>query len=70
MHTYHNSVCLINIDYSLYLTCFLISYKNKIYLLEMDFIVYAFILIYLPKYILHSVNLYDLGNSNVAHNIV
>ena len=36
----------------------------------MDFIVYAFILIYLPKYILHSVNLYDLGNSPVAHNIV
>ena len=29
----------------------------------MDFIVYAFILIYLPKYILHSFNIYDLGNS-------
>ena len=29
----------------------------------MDFIVYAFILIYLPKYILHSVDIYDLGNS-------
>ena len=28
----------------------------------MDFVVYAFILIYLPKYILHSVNIYDLGN--------
>ena len=27
----------------------------------MDFIVYAFILIYLPKYILHSVDIYDLG---------
>ena len=36
----------------------------------MDFIVYAFILIYLPKYILQSVNIYDLGNSPVAHNIV
>ena len=53
----------------------------------MDFIVYAFILIYcctaikvsivlfivckiLPKYILHSSNLYDLGNSPVAYNIV
>ena len=36
----------------------------------MDFIVYAFIWIYLPKYIQHSVNLYDLGNSPVAHNIV
>ena len=33
----------------------------------MDFIVYAFILIYLPKYILHSVNIYDLGNSPVAY---
>ena len=31
----------------------------------MDFIVYAFILIY---YILHSVNIYDLGNSPVAYN--
>ena len=30
----------------------------------MDFIVYTFILIYLPKYILHSVNIYDLGNSH------
>ena len=29
----------------------------------MDFIVYAFILIYLPKCMLHSINLYDLGNS-------
>ena len=37
----------------------------------MYFILYAFILIYLPKYILHSVNLYDLGNySPVARNIV
>ena len=29
----------------------------------MDFIVYVFILIYLPKYILHSVNIYDLIRS-------
>ena len=36
----------------------------------MNFIVYAFILIYLPKYILHSINIYDLGSSTVAHNIV
>ena len=53
----------------------------------MDFIEYAFILIYcctsikvsivlfivcniLPKYILHSINLYDLGNSPLAYNIV
>ena len=36
----------------------------------MDFIAYAFILIYLPKYILQSVNIYDLGNSPVAYNIV
>ena len=53
----------------------------------MDFIAYAFILIYCstaikvsivlfivcniwPKYILHSINLYDLGNSPVAYNIV
>ena len=33
----------------------------------MDFIVHAFILIYLPKYILHNVNIYDLGNSPVAY---
>ena len=33
----------------------------------MDFVVYAFILIYLPKYILHSVDIYDLGNSPVAN---
>ena len=36
----------------------------------MDLIVYAFILIYLPKYILHSVNIHDSGNSPVAYNIV
>ena len=38
----------------------------------MDFVVglYAFILIYLPKYILHSVNIFDLGNSPVAYNFV
>ena len=36
----------------------------------MNFIVYAFILTYLPKYILHSVNIHDLGNSPVAYNIV
>ena len=36
----------------------------------MDFIVYAFILIHLPKYILHSANIYDLGNSPVAYNFV
>ena len=36
----------------------------------MDFIIYAFILIYLPRYILYSVNIYDLGNSPVAYNIV
>ena len=36
----------------------------------MDFIVFSFILIYLPKYILHSVNIYDLVNSPVAYNIV
>ena len=36
----------------------------------MDFIVYGFILIYFPKYILHSVNIYDLGNSPVAYNIL
>ena len=36
----------------------------------MDFIVYAFILIYLPKYILHSVHIYDLDNSPMAYNIV
>ena len=35
----------------------------------MDFIVYAFILIYLPKYIPHSVNIYDLGNSPVPYSI-
>ena len=52
----------------------------------MDFIAYAFILIYCstaikvsivlfivcnicPKYILYSINLYDLGNSPVAYNI-
>ena len=35
----------------------------------MDFIVYPFILIYLPKYILHSVNIYDLGNSPVAYSM-
>ena len=68
MYTKHNSVCLINIDLIIYFF-FLISYKNKIYLLDgLHLIVHAFILIYLPKYILHSVNLYDLGN--VAYNIV
>ena len=36
----------------------------------MDFVVYAFILIYLPNYIPHSVNIYDLGNPPVAYNIV
>ena len=36
----------------------------------MGFIVYVFILIYLPKYILHSVNIYDLDNSPVTYNIV
>ena len=36
----------------------------------MEFIVYAFILIYWPKYILHSVNIYDLGNSPVPYSIV
>ena len=29
----------------------------------MDSVAYAFIFINLPKYILHSVNIYDLGNS-------
>ena len=33
----------------------------------MDFIVYTFILIYLAKYILHNVNIYDLGNSLEAY---
>ena len=51
MHTNHNSVCLNNIDLII------------IFDFKMDFIVYAFILIYLPKYILHSVDIYDLGNS-------
>ena len=36
----------------------------------MDFVVYAFILIYLPKYILHSVNISDLCDSPVAYNTV
>ena len=36
----------------------------------MDFVVYAFILIDLPKYILHSVNTNELGNSPVAYNFV
>ena len=36
----------------------------------MDFFVYAFILIHLAKYILHSINLYNLGNSPVAYNFV
>ena len=36
----------------------------------MDLAVHAFILIYLPKYILHSVNIHDLGNSFVAYNFV
>ena len=36
----------------------------------MDFIIYAFILTYLPKYILHSVTIYDLGNCPVAYSIV
>ena len=36
----------------------------------MDFIVYAFILTYFPKYIVHSVNIYDLGNSHVPYSIV
>ena len=36
----------------------------------MDFVVYAFTLICLPKYILHSVNIYDLGNFLVVYNIV
>ena len=35
----------------------------------MDSVVYALILIYLRKYILYSVNIYDLGNSPVAYNI-
>ena len=63
MHTNHNSVCLNNIDLII------------IFDFKMDFIVYAFILIYLPKYILHSVDIYDLGNwywylRPVAYNIV
>ena len=36
----------------------------------MNFIVYAFILTYFPKYILHSVNIYDLDNSPVPYSIV
>ena len=69
MHTNHNSVCLINIDLIIIFDLFFfISYKNKKnYICLMDFIVYAFILIYLPKYILHNVNIYDLANSPVAY---
>ena len=34
MHNNHNSVCLINIDLIIIFELFLISYKNKIYLLD------------------------------------
>ena len=60
-------VLLISIK-SLILTCFLISYKNKIYSLDgLHCICFYFDLLAL---ILHSVNIYDLGNSPVAYNIV
>ena len=67
--TNHNSVCFNNIDLIIFLTCFFSFPIKKIYLLDgLHLIVHAFIWIYLPKYILHSVNLYNLGN--VAYNIV
>ena len=57
----------VNIDLIIIFDLFFFSFPIKTkYICLMDFIVYVFILIYLPKYILHNVNIYDLGNSPVA----
>ena len=70
MHTKHNSVCLINIDLIIILDLFFSFPMKTKYICLMDFIVYVFIFIYLPKYILHNVNIYDLGNSPVGNYLV
>ena len=55
-------------NYGLHCICFyfdLLLHCNQ----NINSFVYCLLYI-LPKYILHSINLYDLGNSPVAYNIV